>query len=199
MSGMGRPSVLLRPAAAAVLAAVAVVSAGCGSAAPRTGGGGSAVSAFHNSFLAFSYPTAWKPFVFQITGTLHFHPMLYLSSQPAHQPCHEQGSATVCGWPVDRLRPGGALVVWENRGAPNWTLASVPGADVHIGGRRAKREVSRPGLCAAIGADETIEATIARATPGNWTDFTACLRGPGLAASERRIDALLASTRFLAP
>jgi hypothetical protein len=105
----------------------------------------------------------------------------------------------VCGWPVDRLQPGGALVVWENRGAPGWSLASARGTEVKIGGRKAKQEVSRPGKCAAIGADETIEVTIARPLPNNWTDVTACLKGPGLAASERRIDALLGSTRFLTP
>lgn len=196
---MGRWSFLLRAAASAALVVLAAVPAACGSAAPRTAAAASTVSTFHNGFLAFRYPAAWKPFVFQVSGTLHFDPMLYLSSQPAREPCHKHRPETVCGWPVDRLRPGGALIVWENRGAPAWSLASVPGAYVKIGGRRAKRELSRPGKCAAIGADETIEATITRPIPHNWTDFTACLKGPGLAASERRIDALLGSTRFLAP
>ena len=196
---MGRRSILVRLAAAALLAALAAVPAACGSAEPPTSGGSSTEDEFHNTFLAFRYPTDWRPFVFEITGTLHFDPMLYLSSQPAHQPCQKHGAVTVCGWPVDRLRPGGVLVVWENRGAPNWSLASVPGADVTIGGRRAKRELSRPGECAAIGADETIEVAIVRPLPDNWTAFTACLRGPGLAASESRIQALLGSTRFLAP
>jgi hypothetical protein len=192
-------SLLVRFAAGAALVAATALPAACGSAAPKAAGGSSAVSEFRNSFLAFRRPTAWRPFTFGVSGTLHFDPMLFLSSQPAHQPCRTKAGETVCGWPVDRLRPGGALVVWENRGAPNWSLASVPGASVRIGGRHAKRAVHRPGKCAAIGADETIEATIERPMPDNWTAFTACLRGPGLAASERRIDALLGSTRFLAP
>jgi hypothetical protein len=196
---MPQRSPVLRFAAAAAFAAAALLPASCGSATPKASGSSSAVAEFRNGYLAFRRPTAWKPFVFKNRGALHFDPMLYLSSQPAHPPCRTNAAETVCGWPVDRLLPGGALVVWENRGAPNWSLASLPGADVRIGGRDAKRTVSRPGKCAAIGADETIEATIERPMPDNWTAFTACLRGPGLAASERRIDALLGSTRFLAP
>jgi hypothetical protein len=30
-----------------------------------------------------------------------------------------------------------------------------------------------------------------------WTEATACMRGPHLAANERRLNVLLASTRFL--
>jgi len=196
---MGVRSVPLRFAAMAALAVAAAALAGCASAAPKTAEGGAAVSEFRNGFLVFSHPAAWKPFVFKVTGTLHFHPMLYLSSQPAHQPCRKHASETVCGWPIGRLRPGGTLIVWENRGAPGASLASFPGTVVRIGGRRAKQAVSRPGDCGAIGADETIEAAIQRPMPDNWTAFTACLRGPGLADAERQIDALLASTQFLAP
>ena len=70
----------------------------------------------HNGFLAFGYPAAWKPSAFKIAGELHFSPVLYLSSQSLHQPCRTKQRGTVCGWPVDRLEPGGALIVWENRG-----------------------------------------------------------------------------------
>jgi hypothetical protein len=56
--------------------------------------------------------------------------------------------------------------------------------------------VTKPGLCRTIGADETIAVEIERPLADNWTAFTACLRGPGLAAGERDVNALLASTRF---
>jgi hypothetical protein len=185
-----------RSAIAAALVFVLAAAAGCGSKSH-----GSAASAgqrsFHNGFLVFGYPAGWKPFVFDISGTLHFAPMVYVSSQPAHSPCHTAASVTTCGWPLDRLRPGGALVVWENRGAPGWSLRSMSGTPTRIGGRRAKRTVTKPGACGAIGADETIAVEIERPLPDNWTAFTACLKGPGLAAGERAVDALLASTRFL--
>jgi hypothetical protein len=186
-----------RSATAAALVLVLAAAAGCGSTSH-----GSRASAgrrsFRNGFLVFGYPAGWKPFVFDVTGTLHFSPMVYVSSQPAHSPCHTAASVTTCGWPLKRLRPGGALVVWENRGAPGWSLRSTSGTAVRIGGRRAKRTVTKPGPCGAIGADETIAVEIERPLPDNWTSFTACLRGPGLAEGERAVDAVLASTRFVA-
>ena len=157
------------------------------------------MATFRNSFIVFGYPPVWKPAVFKITRALHFSPMVYLSSQPVHHPCHSQQSATVCGWPLDRLRPGGTLIVWENRGYPGWSLRTTQGTSVQIGGRKAKQTVTRPGQCAAIGADETIAVEIERPIPDNWTAFTACLKGPGLASSVREVDALLASTKFVAP
>jgi hypothetical protein len=189
-------SLALRSAAAVALVLIGTAAAGCGAAASKTS---PSPSTFRNNFLAFGYPAGWKPTVFRITGTLHFSPMLYLASQPVHQPCHTHGGATVCGWPLDRLRPGGVLLVWENRGFPGWSLRTTQGISLRIGGRRAKRIVTRPGGCAAVGADETISVEIERPIPDNWTAFTACLKGPGLAAAESEVDALLASTRFVAP
>ena len=97
------------------------------------------------------------------------------------------------------LRRGGVLVVVENRGYPGWTLDSMPGSPTRIGGRPARRAVSRPGTCAEIGADETVEIAIARPLSGNWTAVTACLRAPNLAANARSLDALLASIHFKTP
>ncbi len=126
--------------------------------------------------------------------------MLYLSVQPTKNPCEITGSGTTCGWPVSKLRPGGVLVVWENRGYPGWSLASSPGRPTQVGGRNARKLVSRPGACSEIGADETVQVAIARpGMSGNWTAVTACLRGPNLVANEQALDALLASTRFKAP
>lgn len=189
---------LLRLSAAALAVLAAAAAAGCGSAS-STGGPSDARASFANSFLSFGYPTAWKPFVFKITGTLHFDPMLYVSSQSAHQPCDTTTSTTVCGWPVDHLQPGGTLIVWENRGAPSWSLRTVAGALLRVGGRPAKKIVSRPGQCGSIGADETIHVDIKRPLPDNWTAFTACLRGPNLGSGEREVSALLASTHFKQP
>lgn len=193
---------------AAVLLVTGALTAGCGTASTRaparststdaTGRGG-AVAGFRNNYLAFRYPSGWQPFQFQITGTLHFHPMVYVSTQPGRNPCRQSPTGTVCGWPIDRLRPNGVLIVWENRGYPGWSLASVPGRALRVGGRSARSVTARTGVCSAIGADETVEVAIQRPVPENWTAFTACLRGPDLSAGERAVDALLASTHFLAP
>jgi hypothetical protein len=159
---------------------------------------GGAVDSFRNDFLVFRYPSAWTSYEFPLPGSLHFHPMVYVSTQPGHNPCRQRANATICGWPIERLRANGVLIVWENRGMPGWSLASAPGRAVRVGGRSAKSAIARPGVCSSIGADETVQVAIGRSN-SNWTAFTACLRGPDLAARKREVDALLASTRFLTP
>lgn len=182
-----------------VLAAVAAVaSAGCGSTA-QPPAHAAKLAKFQNSFVRFSYPTSWAA-AQPDASALHFHPMLYLSVQPTRNPCESTGATLRCGWPVSKLRQGGVLVVWENRGFPGWSLASAPGAPTQIDGRSARRLVSRPGACRAIGADETVQVAIERpGLSGNWTAVTACLRAPNLAANEQQLAAVLASTRFRAP
>jgi len=52
-------------------------------------------------------------------------------------------------------------------------------------------------MCRNIGADRTIDVLIpTRPLPSTPTEFTACLRGPGLAQEQKSLDALLASTKF---
>jgi hypothetical protein len=52
-------------------------------------------------------------------------------------------------------------------------------------------------MCRSIGADRTIDVLVqTRPLPSPLTEFTACLRGPGLAQAEKSVDALLASTKF---
>lgn len=195
---MGRQSWQRRSAAALALLAAAAC-AGCGAASRSAAPGHKTTSTFRNDFLAFRYPGTWKPLQFRITGTLHFDPMLYLSAQPGHNPCRQSGSTTTCGWPVDKLHPNGVLVAWENKGWPGWSLSSQPGTILHVGGRPARQQIARPGACGAIGADETVSVEVARPMSSSWTAVTACLRGPGLAAQERQVAAVLDSTRFLKP
>jgi hypothetical protein len=183
---------------AAAIATLACVASGCG-------GGGNAQAAakdpplvtYSNSFLSFAHPQAWRVYPFRWAGELHFQPMLYLSTQPVHDPCRQKGNVTTCGWPVRRLRPNGVLVMWENRGFPGWRLDSQRGSSLRVGGRAARRSATNRGVCAAIGGDVTIQVAIARPVVDNWTEATACLRGPSLARSERALNALLASTKFL--
>jgi hypothetical protein len=121
----------------AAIAAIAAATSACG-------GGGTAQAAkdpplakYANGFFSFSYPAAWTASPFRWGGELHFQPMLYVSTQPVHDPCRTKGDATVCAWPVHRLQPDGVLITWENRGAPAWSLDSQPGSVLQVGGRSA--------------------------------------------------------------
>jgi hypothetical protein len=186
--------------AAAVMAAAVSLASACGasSSAPETSSAAQSLR-FENSYLTFRHPVRWKTYPFRWTGGLHFRPMLYVSTQPVRDPCRTQGAVLECGWPVGRLQPDGVLIVWENRGFPGWSLRTTGGTPLRVGGRNAKRRVTRPGVCGAIGGDATVEVQIERAVHSNWTNVTACVRGPHLATSERKVDALLATTQFLAP
>lgn len=183
--------------AAAVVALVAVTS-GCG--------GGSDVRAavkdpprlvtYANAFLSFSHPASWTAHPFRWSGALHFRPMVYLSTQPVHDPCSTRGNTTSCGFPVRQLQPGGVLLTWNASNPP--AIALGPGARVRIGGRPARRVDTVGGMCHSIGADRTIDVLIeTEPLPSSLTEFTACLRGPGLVQAEKSVDALLGSTRFL--
>jgi hypothetical protein len=185
-----------RIALAASLATVVLVAAGCGapSTAPATAGGQPRAAQFKNTYLTFRYPATWRPLVFRRPQALHSSPMVYLSTQAGRPACSAD-----CAWPVSQLHPDGVLVVWENRGYPGWTLRTIPGKPIRVDGRPARRNVSRPGVCAAIGGDETVVVSVARPLAYNWTQLTACLRGPRLATAEHELDGVLASTRFLAP
>jgi hypothetical protein len=196
-----------RPLGAIALVAAIGATAGCGGGSTGAGqsssaalgaGARGALASFRNDFLALQYPAGWKTLQ-PAPVELHFQPMVYLSAQPAHDPCTQTGTTTTCGWPVRTLRPNSVLVMWENRGAPGWSVSTTPGTKIRVDGRPAVRAVTRPGACGAIGADETVSVEIQRPLRYNWTAFTACLREPDLSTQQREVSAILASTRFLTP
>jgi hypothetical protein len=182
---------------ATVLLALVTVATGCGGgtdaqAAARTD---SSLVRYSDSSLSFSHPAAWKAYPFRWDGGLHFRPLVYLSTQPVHDPCSMQGNTLSCGFPVGRLEPGGVLVTWNASSPPATGLG--PGSRIRVGGHLARRVDTAGGICRGIGADRTINVLIQTSPlPSTPTEFTACLRGPGLAQSEKSVDALLASTKF---
>jgi hypothetical protein len=150
---------------------------------------------YRGNGLTFRHPATWTAYPFRWAGELHFRPLVYLSTQQVQDPCSTHGNTTTCGLPVRHLRPGGVLVVWQVNGIPAMGLG--PGARIRVDGHPATRVVTRSGICKKIGADRTMEVVVATSpTPSPFTYLTACLRGPNLEQNERRVDALLASTRL---
>lgn len=186
---------------AAALVALVALTSGCGGgsdAQAAAQGHDPPLVQYSNSVLSFTHPAAWKAYPFRWAGGLHFQPLVYLSTQPVHDPCSTQGNTTSCGFPVGQLRPGGVLVTWNASSPPATALG--PGSRIRVGGDPARRVDSAGGICRSIGADKTIDVLIqTRPLPSNLTELTACLRGPGLAQEEQSVDALLASTKFLSP
>jgi hypothetical protein len=182
---------------AAALAALVVLTSGCGggSDAQAAAKHGPPTVEYSNSVLSFSHPAAWKAYPFRWDGGLHFQPLVYLSTQPVHDPCSMQGNTLSCGFPVGQLAPGGVLVTWNASSPPATGLG--PGPRIRVDGHPARRLDTTGGICRSIGADRTIDVLIQRRPlPSTPTEFTACVRGPGLAQAEKSVAALLASTKF---
>lgn len=182
---------------AALLLTLAVVASGCGAAveAQATAKKAQPPVEYSNSALSFSHPAAWKEYSFHWSGGLHFQPMVYLSTQPVHDPCSTEGNTTSCGFPVGQLRPGGVLVTWNASNPPAMGLG--PGPRTKVDGRTTLRVDAKGGICRSIGADRTVDVLIqTRPFPSTLTEMTACLRGPGLAQEQKSLDALLGSTKF---
>jgi hypothetical protein len=184
-----------------LLCALAILA--LASATSACGGGGDAqagpkdppLAQWSGSGLSFSYPADWtasKPVL--PAETLHFHPIVYLSTQPVHAPCTTTGNETDCGFPVDHLQPGGVLVEWSFPYVG--PLPVTPrGKPIQVGGNSAWRTDKAGGDCREIGADRTIEVDV-KLAQSNFVALTACLSGPGLGKAEKSVDALLASTKF---
>ena len=181
---------------AAALGALVALTSGCGGGsdaqAAKTGW---ELVTYSNSLLSFSHPVAWKAYPFPWVGELHYRPMVYLSTQPVRNPCSTKENTTSCGFPVKQLEPGGVLVTWNASDPPAMTLG--PGSRIQVDGHQAGRVDTAGGLCRRIGGDRTIDVLIAtRPLPSAPTEFTACLRGPGLAQEEKSVTALLDSTQI---
>ena len=186
-----------RVVCAAAPIAVVVVTSGCGGGAYAQAAGKTAPPRvkYSNSVLSFSHPASWKEYPFRWAGELHFRPMVYLSTQPVHDPCSKKGNTTSCALPVGELEPGGVLVTWNASNPP--AVGVGPGTPIKVDGRQARRLDTDGGMCRGIGADRTVEVLIqTRPLPSTLTEMTACLRGPGLTKEEKSLNALLASTRL---
>jgi hypothetical protein len=189
------PRCLFRCAAALIAIGVATSGCGGGTDAQAAGKTDPPLVKYSNSFLSFSHPASWKEYPFRWAGELHFRPMLYLSTQPVHDPCSTKGNTTSCGFPVGQLQPGGVLVTWNASNPP--AVGVWPGSPITVDGREARRVDADGGICRGIGADRTVDVLIqTRPSPSTLTEMTACLRGPGLAQEEKSLNALLASTRL---
>lgn len=181
--------------AAALVALVSVTSACGGGGDARAAAKDPPLQKYSGSGLSFSYPAAWTAYAGKPAG-LHFNPLVYLSTQPVHDPCSTHGKETTCGFPVSHLQPGGVLVVWEVNGIPAMGLG--PGTRIRVGGHHASMVDTPGGQCGEIGADRTISVAVETSDPPSpFTYLTACLRNPGVDENVRSLDALLASTKFL--
>ena len=140
--------------------------------------------------LSFAHPASWAPVYYEETSTMT-HLLTYLSDQPLRSPC--RGGS--CGWPLDHLAPGGVLIsVWDanqlGRVLPR--QADQP----QVGGYPATVKLERPGGCAEVDGNVTLDVHVDRADPGHYYRFYVCARDPGSGMVIRQVRRMLASVRI---
>jgi hypothetical protein len=198
--------VMSRSAALAVLVAVLSAVAGCSGATDHTVNGVAArspasptpgqmrFSSFRQDGLAFSYPSAWRPQLGDVTGSFATW-ITDLSPTRLHNICRVRPRGVTCGGRVLAALPRqGVLVTWLLEGRPG-IRPPVHGPPITLGRHRAFVSASGSAACAGLGAQQAMTAAIHRA-PGNWLVMTACLRGPGLEESKAAVWAMLRSVRL---
>jgi hypothetical protein len=171
-----------------------LILAGCSIGSTASGGGSSgplgsgtgvstAVTRYHSDGVSFAYPATWRfhrrGFVTTMTSGI-----INLSTQRLGDPCHATADGASCGWPLHQLHKGGVVVMWtEGGGLLSASDLPPPGIEVHV---------TRPGACLSIGGDETVSAQVVTRRHRRFS-VIACMLGPGDAANEQAVRAMLAS------
>jgi len=152
--------------------------------------------------ISFERPadwTRWQPNQF---SPMNDGPWIYLSTDPLLRTCATTPEASpnpadaqgrACDWPLDELAPNGVLVTWLS----TRILQNLPedGEAIEVNGAPARLEITTPGECDAINADETMNllVPIGQPTPLSNLAVLACMRGPDLATAEAKFRAMLSS------
>lgn len=141
---------------------------------------------FTDRQLRFDYDRSWVAST-RPTGSTMSTPIVYLSSQPTHNPCVTTslaggGTRIDCGSPISALDPGGALISWYSAGLPGARLSAQPGQPTTVGGHPAQLASGAPDAeCVLLGGRRSVDATIDPEDPGAGSPLIhmdACLNQP---------------------
>ena len=153
--------------------------------------------------FTFSHPTNWTLLIPNEHSPMEGGPLVYLSTDDLQSSCFGLPGASpqlpdahgyACSWPLTSLQPGSILItIYTTRLlAP---LSSAGSASIQINGQAAVVVTTSPGLCRAIGGDESIDVLIpiSQPTPLSNLGVEACLREPDLLAAEAQVRTFLSS------
>jgi hypothetical protein len=192
-----------------VIAILAIVAVGVGTEAGLGPGSPSALHAqscllnhreFHAQGLTFDYPSCFIPHTYTDVSSFTAS-IVELSNEATHPPCRRLEVSgvvgDVCSWPMARLGPGGVLIDWIDFGFPSWSIRQDRGTRLIVDGRPASEQISTPGACGDLGADETVLVDIANsANASGGYRMQACLRGPDLMTQSVAITRMVESVRI---
>lgn len=156
---------------------------------------------FTGAGASFSYPTTWRPtFPTCVTPRPAGGPesLVYLSTQPLDVP--PLGIGIGCGNPIRTLRPRGTFVSW-------WTARPVPAVgssdfitppatSLDVNGRAVKEQRDHAKECLRVSGTISVVAELDAGL--DVYGFDACIRGPDVAASEAKVQAMLHSVHVSA-
>lgn len=156
--------------------------------------------------LAFGHPASWHPATFSAQEQDHSRPsgaatpLVFLSDQPMHAPCHATSDGRACGLPVDQLQPGGVLLEWSvTRYAPGRPpLLTPPTTSLGVSGRRVTQKVGTGGDCTGTEANTTTTAIIDRGDGAAYL-LLACLRGSEADGNQAIVQAMISTVNVTAP
>ena len=180
---------------AAVLVALAFVTSACGGGSAAGAANDPPLEKYSDQFVSFTYPSAWAASAPKGPTEMHFHPLVYLGTQPVGAPCVVNGNTTSCNeWPIKSLAPGGVVALWQLPYALPTPGGKVVhrGTEIQVGGHPAWRQDVVGGNCRSLGATRTIDVQM----PAKGLELTVCLRAPGIGQAEKSVNALLASVKF---
>jgi hypothetical protein len=149
---------------------------------------GGGYKTFSGGGVSFRYPAAWHVQRESVRGP-HARPIAALGSGPVRASCTASAAGDTCGWPVDQLAPGDMVVLvssMHTRGIVRWPMK--------LGRHRGSVLTARPGGCAAIGGDLTIDASV-ELGPSKQARVLACAKSPGIEHSRQVAMRLLRSLR----
>jgi hypothetical protein len=159
--------------------------------------GADPIAHFNDRGIAFDFPASWQTYETQYHGS-HWLPIVYIGSQILREPCISTPTSLSCSWPLDQLGDNSVVAGWYVVTLPRLPTRHVkkrrvlPRHTIMIDGARVRFERTYPGSCTAVAGDESLSLTVPRRSASFW----ACIRGPNLRLSERRLFAILRSTTF---
>jgi hypothetical protein len=183
-----------------LLVACLALLAACAGPSPPSAPAGNGTAHFSEAGLVFDYPTAWRPFRYQVVSSFS-NLIVYLATIDVPDPCTRTANSIACGQSY-RLVPNSIVVSVTARGFPGFNILDgpPPGATaLVVGGLPAYVERLAPADSAAD-ADTSVQWTIAR--PGsvdNSYAIRADIQGPDVAYQMHQVEALVASLQFDPP
>ena len=191
-------------AAAAIACSPAPTVSPSASPVPTPSPTAAAVTTDTANGISFARPASWTRWLPNAHDPINDGPLIYLSTDPLLPTCATTPRATpnpadargrACDWPLGELASNGVLVTWLT----TRILVPLPSAGdaVEVNGATGRLQIEKPGSCAAVGADETLDILVPIGQPKPWSNIAAvaCLRGPDLAAAEAKVRAMLASAK----